>query len=229
MKILALGAHPDDLELYCFGALMAWRAMGAEIVPVIATDGAAGGTGDRTALAARREAEARAAAEPLGAEPRFLGLPDGRLMAEPKLAARLASLVAETAPDLIVTHAPDDYHADHRALSAAVGLAAGFAAPVLWTDTRRGLNFQPTHWIDVTAHFPAKMAALRCHESQDPERFVAEATLLAAHRAAECHGGPDDRAEAFRFAPRFPFADIRALLPPAPPVRPIRRRDTPPA
>jgi LmbE family N-acetylglucosaminyl deacetylase len=210
---------------------MAWRAIGAEIVPVIVTDGAAGGPaagpGDRTALAARRAAEARAAAEPLGAEPHFLGLPDGRLMAEPKLAARLAALIAETGPDLIVTHAPEDYHADHRALSAAVGLAAGFAAPVLWADTHRGLNFRPTHWVDVTDHFPAKLAALRCHASQDPERFVAEATLLAAHRAAECHGGPDDRAEAFCFAPRFPFADIRALLPPAPPLRPIRRRDAP--
>mgnify|MGYP006147533913 CR=1 FL=1 len=43
MKILAIGAHPDDLEIFCFGTLMAWRAMGADLALAIATDGAAGG------------------------------------------------------------------------------------------------------------------------------------------------------------------------------------------
>ena len=223
MKVLAIGAHPDDLELYCFGSLLAWRAMGAEVVPVIATDGAGGGTGPD--LPARRRAEAEAAMAPLGAAPRWLGFADGHVLPDEPVVAALRVLVAETAPDLIVTHPPGDYHADHRALSAAVSLAAGFAAPVLWCDARRGLGVQPTHYVDVTAQFPGKIAALMAHTSQDPERFAIEADLLAAQRAAECHGGPQDRAEAFRFEPRFPFADIRALLPPAPPIRPIRRRD----
>lgn len=50
------------------------------------------------------------------------------------------------------------------------------------------------------------------------------ANRQAAFRAGECNGPPSARAEAFRFEPRFPFADIRALLPPAPPVRPIGNR-----
>jgi LmbE family N-acetylglucosaminyl deacetylase len=79
----------------------------------------------------------------------------------------------------------------------------------------------PTAHIDVTAQFELKCAAIRAHVSQDPERFVLSATRLAAFRASECNGGAADRAEAFRFEPRFPFADIRALLPPPPPVRAV--------
>lgn len=231
MRILAIGAHPDDLEIYCFGTLLAWHAMGAEVLPVVATDGAAGGAGDPAALADRRRAEAAAATAPLGQPVRFLGFPDGGLVSDAALVGALKALIAETAPDLVLTHAPEDYHADHRALAQAVDLAAGFAAPVLLADCRRGLGPAPTHYVDVTAHFAGKCAAIRCHASQDPERFVTEAALLAAHRAAACHGGPEDRAEAFRFVPRFPFADIRALLPPAPPVRPVRprRRNADPA
>lgn len=229
MRILALGAHPDDLEIFMFGTLMAWRAMGAELVLAIATDGAAGGRGDPDALAATRRGEAEAAARPLGAAPRFLGFPDGRLHADAGLVAALAALAAEARPDLVVSHAAGDYHPDHRALAAAVAQAAGFAAPVLQAETLGGTGFVPTHWVDVTAHWPAKCAAIRAHASQDPERFVTEATTRAAFRAGQCNAAADARAEAFRFEPRFPFADIRALLPPAPPVRAVPFRGNAPS
>jgi LmbE family N-acetylglucosaminyl deacetylase len=208
MRLLALGAHPDDLEIFAWGSLCAWAAAGADLTLAVATDGAAGGAEPGPALARTRAAEARAAAAGLGAEPRMLGFPDGALMADAALIGALKALVAEVAPDLILTHAPDDYHADHRALSAAVSQAAGFSAPVLVMDTLNGTGFRPTHWVDATAHWPAKEAAIRAHVSQDPERFVVWANRQAA----------------FRAEPRFPFADIRALLPPAPPVRPVGLR-----
>ncbi len=224
MRILAIGAHPDDLEIYCWGSLCAWGAMGADLTLAVATDGAGGGREPGPALAARREAEARTAARTLGAEPRFLGFPDGRLAADAEVVGALAALAREVVPDLLVTHAPNDYHADHRALSAAVGQAAGFAVPVLWMDTLNGTGFVPTHWVDVTPHWDAKLAAIRCHASQDPERFVTSSARQAAFRAGEGNGSPEARAEAFRFEPRFPFADIRSLLPPPPPLRPVGDR-----
>lgn len=224
MKVLAIGAHPDDVEIFAFGSLMVWWAMGADVSIAVATDGAAGGPMRADALRARRADEARAAAAPLGTQPRFLNFPDGRLMADRALDDALRALLRDINPDLILTHAPEDYHADHRALAVAVSQAANFTTPVLQMDTMGGTGFIPTHWVDVTAHFVAKCTAIRAHASQEPERFVALATRQAAFRAGECNAPPEARAEAFRFTPRFPFADIRALLPPAPPVRPMTAR-----
>lgn len=227
MRLLALGAHPDDIEIYMFGMLAAVRARGDDVVIAIATDGAAGGSGDPAELRRVRHAEASVAAGLLGLAPRFLDFPDGTLVADAGLVAALRSLIAATAPDLIVTHAPNDYHGDHRALSDAVRVAAGFAAPVLWADNMQGAGFEPTHYVDITEHFPAKVEAIRAHASQDPERFVVATERLNAFRAAQANGQQPCYAEAFRFEPGFPFVDIRGLLPPAPPVRPVSDRRTP--
>lgn len=226
MRVLAVGAHPDDLEIYAWGSLCAWAAMGADLTLAVATDGAAGGRMPTADLARLRMAEATDAAAALGAVPHLLGFPDGALFPDAALIGALRELVRATGPDVIVTHAANDYHADHRALSVALAQAAGFSAPVLFMDTMNGTGFAPSHWVDVTAHWPAKQAAIRVHASQDPERFVTSATRQAAFRAGECNAVADARAEAFRFDPRFPFADIRAVLPPAPPLRPVgdRRR-----
>lgn len=224
MRILAIGAHPDDLEIYAWGTLCAWAEMGAELVLAVATDGAAGGQAPPAELAPLRAGEARSAARALGVEPILLGFPDGALTGEPRLAPRLAELVRDTAPDLVVSHAPNDYHHDHRALSAAASQACGFSAPFLQMDTMNGTGFHPTHWVEVTPCWARKCAAIRAHESQQPERFVSAADRLASFRAGEANGPPDARAEAFRFEPRFPFADIRALLPPAPLLTPVSLR-----
>lgn len=224
MRILALGAHPDDLEIYAWGSLCAWAAMGADLVLAIATDGAAGGTAPPEDLARRRATEARAAALTLGVTPVMLGFADGGLTTQAALTPRLADLIRETSPDLLITHAPNDYHADHRALALAASQASGFSVPLLQMDTMGGTGFQPNIWVDVTAFWPEKCAAIRCHDSQDPERFVLSADRQAAFRAGQTNAAPEARAEAFRFDPRFPFADIRALLPLAPALRPVGHR-----
>lgn len=226
MRILAIGAHPDDLEIFAFGTLSAWVALGASLTLAIATDGAKGGALPPEDLRRRRAKETAAALEPLGSgPPLMLGFPDGELCADAALERSLARIIHQTGADLILTHAPNDYHSDHRALSAAVLQAAGFSAPVLFMDTMNGTGFTPTHWVDVSDHWAAKEAAILAHFSQDPERFVAMANRQAAYRAGECNAPPQARAEAFRFEPRFPFADIRALMPAPPRLRPIGNRN----
>ena len=105
--------------------------MGASLALAIATDGAAGGHQPPEELRRIRRAEATAAAAPLGVGPRFLDFPDGALLADAGLIAAIRALLAEARPDLVVTHAPNDYHADHRALSVATSQAVSFAAPLL--------------------------------------------------------------------------------------------------
>ena len=226
MKILALGAHPDDIEIYMFGALAAWASSGTALEFAIATDGAKGGGGDPAVLSRTRREEAVAAAALLHVKPRFLDFPDGGLVADTALIGALKALIEETQPDLIVTHAPNDYHGDHRALSEAACIAASFTAPVIHADTLGGVGFAPTHYVDISGHFPAKATAIRAHVSQDPERFVVAAAGLNSFRASQCNAPEGAFAEAFRFDPVFPFADIRGLLPPAPPVRRVHNRNT---
>ncbi|MER8836043.1 PIG-L deacetylase family protein [Mesorhizobium sp. M0909] len=221
MKILALGAHPDDIEIFMFGTMAAYAAQGAELFFAIATDGARGGYGDPAALANTRRMEATAAAGLLGVTPRFLDFPDGALVADAALIGALKALIGEIGPDLAITHASNDYHGDHRALSDGVRIAASFTVPVLHADTFGGTGFSPTHYVDTSTHFDLKAEAIRAHQSQDPERFVDAARTQNAFRAGQCNGLAEAFAEAFRFEPVFPFADIRALLPPAPAIRPV--------
>ena len=214
MKLLAVGAHPDDLEIYMFGTLLAAQARGDQVAVAIATDGAAGGKGDPAELRRIRREEATAGAAALGLDPHFLNFPDGGLVVDAALVGALKALIAETRPDLILTHAPNDYHGDHRALSDALRIAASFAAPLAWAETMMGVGFEPTIYVDITPHFARKVGALRAHASQEPERFVAMIERQNAFRAAQANAS--GHAETFRFEATYPFVDVRALLPPPP-------------
>jgi len=221
LKILALGAHPDDIEIFMFGTMAAYAAQGAELTFAIATDGAKGGRSDPRVLARVRRQEAAAAAALIGAAPRFLDFPDGDLVADAALIGALKALIREIGPDLAITHAPNDYHGDHRALSDGVRIAASFGVPVLHADTMGGTGFAPTHYVEISGHADIKAKAIRMHQSQDPDRFVDIARTQNAFRSGQCNGAPGSLAEAYRFEPMFPFGDIRALLPPAPAIQSV--------
>ncbi len=223
MKVLAIGAHPDDLEIFMGGTIAAFQAQGDQVLMVTATDGAKGGKGDPAELARVRTAEAVDAAALFGLTPILLGFPDGGLRAEAAVIDRIAGLIATERPALVITHAPNDYHGDHRALSDAVRIAANFVAPVLWMETMMGVGFTPTHYVDITPHIGLKRDAIRRHASQDTARFVDMAELGGRYRSAQCNAAAG-YAEVFRFEPVFPFADPRNLLPPAPGVKPVRDR-----
>ncbi len=224
MHLVLVTAHPDDAEIFAGGLIAAYRMMGARVSILIATDGGKGGSGDPAALAALRRDEAQAGAALLGAAVTLLGYPDGSLNEVPRLAEDLSQRLISLAPDLVLTHSPQDYHSDHRVLARATLAAVSFRAPLAWLDTMMGVGQTPTHYIDITAGQDIKERAIRCHLSQDPARFVDMVRLHGRFRAAQC--GDDGFAEAIRHDPIFPFADIRALLPPSPPMRPVQDRAT---
>ena len=220
LNIMAIGAHPDDIEIFMYGFMAAAKARGDNLNLVVATDGAAGGTHPGPALAAQRADEAKRGLSDLGT-PTMLDLPDGGLAHAPQAQDKISVIVQETSPDLIITHGPEDYHHDHRALSAFVNHAAGFRCPILYADTLMGVGFTPDYYVDITPYAKAKTKAIMAHESQYPERFAEAARIMNRYRAAQCNAPDGHYAEAYRLERRFPFTDIRAMLPDAPPYRPF--------
>ena len=220
MKIVGIGAHPDDVEIFFYGFLAACKARGDDISIGVATDGAAGGDNPGAELAATR---AKETANALGAlaPPMLLGLPDGGLVDAAGAREVIGAYLRDCKPDLVVTHAPDDYHPDHRALSHYVTDAVGFTCPILFAETLMGVGFTPDFYVDITPFFAAKQAAIMAHDSQEPERFAAASALMNRFRAAQCNAPDGHYAEAYRLDIRFPFTDIRDLLPPPPPYRPF--------
>ena len=189
----------------------------------MATDGSKGGDVAPDELERMRRQEAEAAAATLGVTPVFLGRLDGELADDGEAAGLIEAALARLGPDLVITHAPNDYHPDHRALSRLVRDAARFKIPVVYADTLMGVDFLPTIYVPISQHMEAKRRAIRNHVSQSPERFVAMGEIWARFRALQCND-TDGHAECFRFEPAFPFADIRGLLPLAPAVRPFGSR-----
>ena len=93
MNITAIGAHPDDLEIFAYGFLAVAAARGDRLTLGIATDGAAGGTEPGPALAAKRAVEARDGLAGLGV-PVGLDLPDGKGWRVPDARTRITDFIA---------------------------------------------------------------------------------------------------------------------------------------
>ena len=219
-NITAIGAHPDDIEIFMYGFLAAAKARGDQLTLITATDGAAGGANPGPELAAQRALEATKGLAGLG-QPVMLELPDGGLGQAADAQAKISAALDAAAPDLIITHGPEDYHPDHRALSAYVNNAASFRCPIIYADTLMGVGFTPEFYVDITPYADEKTAAIMAHESQHPHRFAEAAKIMNRYRAAQCNAPDGHYAEAYRLERRFPFTDIRALLPDAPPYRPF--------
>lgn len=122
LRVLVIGAHPDDPDISCGGTAVLWAAAG-HVVKFVSTT--SGDTGHHAIggieLARRRQAEARASAAVAGiAEYQVLDNHTGEL--EPNVANRraLIRLIREFAPDLVLSHRPNDYHPDHRATGQLV-------------------------------------------------------------------------------------------------------------
>ena len=225
LNITAIGAHPDDIEIFMYGFMAAAKARGDALTLIVATDGAAGGENPGPELAAKRADEARTGLAAL-VEPVLLNLPDGGLVDAPDAQDKITSAINTAAPVLIITHGPEDYHPDHRALSQYVNNAASFRCPILYADTLMGVGFNPEFYVDITAHAEAKTKAIMAHESQHPHRFAEAAKIMNRYRAAQCNAPDGHYAEAYRLERRFPFTEIRAMLPAAPPYRPFYEPDS---
>ena len=220
MKILAIGAHPDDIEIFMFGFLCSCQQMGYNISTVIATDGSLGGNNDDNKLIENRRKESQDGLNKLGI-PLFLNLPDGSLGNESIHTTIIKNSIQKVNPDLVVTHYYRDYHSDHVNLSKIVKTVVGHYTPILYCDTMMGINFLPNYYVDVTQFMNDKINSISCHKTQKPERFINLAKLMNSYRSAQCNAPKGRYAEAFFFEPSFPFSDIRKIIPESPKIFPF--------
>jgi len=220
MKVLGIGAHPDDIEIFMYGLLSIYKKEGHQVYTMIATDGAQGGKITGKKLAKERAKEAISGLEKLSS-PIFLNLPDGELGGELGHKKIIKENILKITPDLIVTHSENDYHADHKSLSLITKEAVSHYIPILYCDTLMGINFNPDYYIDITDHYKFKKEAILKHKTQDPKRFVSLFELMNSYRAAQCNAPKGYYAEAYSFIPSFPFSDIREFLPAPLKLRPF--------
>jgi LmbE family N-acetylglucosaminyl deacetylase len=185
-RVLAIGPHPDDIEMGCGGAVARCVADGGAAHLVVVTGGEAGPTlDDLPTFAAQRVAEQQLAAERLGASHVFLNHPDLEVQANGSLIDALDLHVRSFAPQVVFAPWPHDTHQDHRAVSLAAMAAARNGTQLLFYATPTSIGFEPTVFCDVEAVMDQKMAALFAHVSQvtgsarvDPDVIRAMARVL---------------------------------------------------
>ena len=220
MKVLAVAAHPDDIEIFMYGLLTIYKKEGHQVYTMIATDGSKGGAVQGVKLARERVNEAINGLEKLSL-PTFLNLPDGELGAELEHRKIIKENILKIMPDLIITHSENDYHADHKSLSLIIKGVVSHYIPILYCDTLMGINFNPNYYVDITDHYNLKKESILKHKTQSPQRFIDLFELMNSYRAAQCNSPKGRYAEAYSFVPSFPFSDIREILPSPLKLRPF--------
>ena len=181
LNILALGAHPDDVEMSCAGTLLAARAAGKTIGVVDFTRGELGTRGS----AEIRAAEAAAASKIMGLSAREnLGLPDGFFRNDREHQLPLIAALRRYRPDVVLCNAVEDRHPDHGR-AAQLAIDACFLSGLLMVETQdeHGLlqapwrprnvyhyiqdrQLPPAFVVDITPHWTGKWAAIHAYGSQ---------------------------------------------------------------
>lgn len=178
LKIIVFGAHPDDPETGCGGAMLLFTRVGYEVVAAYLTRGQAGIEGKSFAEAANiRTREAGEACKILGARPEFLGQTDGACEINKQRYQDIMNFMQKENPDLVFTHWPIDTHRDHRACSLLVydaWMRMGRKCAFYYYEVMTGAqsqNFYPTHYIDITSTAQEKHDASFKHVSQDVQAW----------------------------------------------------------
>lgn len=199
-RVLAIGAHPDDIEIGCGGTLCLLHDQGYEIVHLIVTSGEEGSTHiPKDQLIQLRKSEAQLSAEVLGAKKViFLDAPDGLTSFSKDLKIQMISYLRELQPEIVFTHAKADNFPDHAVVHnltmASIVASAGPWYPAaglsphqiqkvfgyeVWNPIS---NFQLAN--DISSVMERKMKALSQHKSQTGDvDYLAAVKGLAKYRA----------------------------------------------
>lgn len=235
MNILAIGCHPDDLEIGCGGTLAKYAAAGHHVVMCHVANGDKGHVIIMPEeLRKIRAREAEESGRMLGAAQVInLDVPD--LMVDSKnedTFRRVVEVIRAAQPDVIITHSMNDYMKDHVEVSRLVfdasfgssvphydGRVPSYPAivPIYYMDTLAGVNFLPSEYVDVTDTVEIKLKALARHESQvkwmlehDKIDFIDFVRTVSKFRGYQCGTG---YAEGFTSCAAWPRLATKRLLP----------------
>lgn len=236
MNVLAVGCHPDDLEIGCGGTLAKLASQGNKVTMVHVANGNKGHKQiPSEELKEMRRLEAQAAGRLIGAEVISLDVPDLAVKSDDdSLVEKLVNVIRRVKPDFIITHPPEDYMKDHMEVSRAV-FDASFAAtvpyydkesgqeahtkaaPIFYMDTLAGVGFLPTEYVDISDYIDVKLKMNDCHESQikwlyehDGIDFLDFVRTVSKFRGLQC-GKP--YAEGFTQCQAWPRLTTARLLP----------------
>ncbi|ACQ78602.1 response regulator receiver protein [Beutenbergia cavernae DSM 12333] len=175
--VLAIGAHPDDVEIGVGATLAAHAAAGDRLTILTLSPGAVGGE------VTLRHAEALEAAAVVGARLVHLAFPDTRLDPADGLITAIEEVVADVRPDRVYTHTSHDRHQDHRAVHEAVQVAAR-QVPSLWCyqSPSSTVQFQPNRFVDVDGFVETKLRMLAAYASQAHRDYMDPGLVQATAR-----------------------------------------------
>ncbi len=177
VDVLAIAAHPDDMELICGGTLIRAHTLGRStgILDLAAGEMASRGTPEL------RAKEAAKAAKVMGVSVREnLGLPDGGIQNTPENRAKVAVVIRHLQPRIVITHSIHGRHPDHPIVAQLVRDACFVAGlkkvepkipphrplKVLHALSFREDNVKPTFVVDISDAFEKKLEAIGCYKSQ---------------------------------------------------------------
>jgi LmbE family N-acetylglucosaminyl deacetylase len=195
VNILAIGAHPDDIEFGCGGTLTKYSQRGHRLFLMVMTGGGSGAPSET------RMAEQTAARQILGAEEIFWGgYQDTHLGVDAEMIKKIESVIASVKPEFIFCHFPDDTHQDHRHLAQAVMSATRYIRNVLFYEGPTTQNFNPQVYVDIADTLEVKLEALQAHRSQVMKTNIEDLSIIEVARSCANFRGIQGRvkyAEAF--------------------------------
>jgi LmbE family N-acetylglucosaminyl deacetylase len=187
IKIVCVGAHPDDPESGCGGTLAKLSQQGHAVTILYLTRGEAGiPKKSHEEFATIRTREAEEACSTLMAKPMFVGQIDGATLVNDEWTEKISKMIIAEKPQLVFAHWPLDAHKDHQAASMLAWrtwLKANRSFDLYFFEVCTGeqtISFHPTDYVDITSTQEIKRKAVFAHTSQDPPGIYA-----CGHAASE--------------------------------------------
>ncbi len=175
-RVLAIGAHPDDLEIGCGGTLLKMSHSGYQLRGLILTRGEMGGD------PSVRGETALVAATIIGFDQlQVLDLKDTHLSRQAAVVFQwIEKAIGEFRPNLILTHSQNDYHPDHETAYRATMAAARNSSSILCFESPSATGqFQPDFFVDVTPFVDTKLLAISEHRDQSKKDYLSPRQILA--------------------------------------------------